>query len=84
MDDYDQTLMELCDWEHFGANMDRPVKAAMGSGTASEDAGSEAGSGPGPVQQPPLPSVIYPLQCANFGLCIHSTNFDRRKFDCRV
>ncbi len=42
MEDYDQTLMELGDWQPFGANVDHPVEAAMGSGTASEDAGDNS------------------------------------------
>ncbi len=42
MDDYDQTLMELGEWEPFGANVDQPVEAALDSGTALEDAGSKA------------------------------------------
>ncbi len=30
------------EWQQFGSNADRPVEAALGSGTASKDAGSDA------------------------------------------
>ncbi len=43
MNDYDKFLMEPCNWEQLGANMDRPVESVMGSGMASADVGSEAG-----------------------------------------
>ncbi len=42
MDDYDQTLMKLGEWKPFGAYVDQPLEAAVDSGTASEDAGSDA------------------------------------------
>ncbi len=41
-DDYDQTLMELGEWQPFGVHVDQPVEAAMGSGAALEDADSGA------------------------------------------
>ncbi len=42
MDDYNQTLMELGEWQQFGANVDLPVEAALRSSAASENAGSDA------------------------------------------
>ncbi len=69
--------------EHGGswASVDFSLDREAASGRADSETGAPTQTSPA---NPPLFCHAPPQQWSNFCLCVYPTNYDERKFDCRV